>query len=478
VSRPASVPLVTRLVAWMPYVLLGVLLLVMVRVASTPVANADTFFHLRYGHEFLHGWSLRHPGHVSTFGHRDWVPTQWASQMLMALMESAFGLSGVAWLTGVAVLATVVSIFLVARQYADPLPAIVVTLVTVVPMIGNLTGRPQVVSFLLILVTTHLWLRTAQDLRPRWWLVPLTWVWAMVHGMWPIGIAVGLVAVAGIALDNRQRWAELRPVLLRLLAVPVLSLVVAALTPVGPRLYTAVFLVGGRSKFHTEWGATNFHDKQAAVVAALIAMTLVVWLFRRADAPTWVSVLLLLLAAACCAYAIRFVPVAAVMTVPFAAGAVQSLVGRLRPGPRREGRVVALTSVVAVALLTALVPFTADRAASVPAWVDPALDRLPDGTAVQTTDVMGGYLMWSHPELDPVIDGYSDAYTTKHLQEELDLMKLSPGWDKKLRASKVSYAILPTKSALAYALPRFEHWRVLHTSKDVVMLEAPEGWAS
>jgi hypothetical protein len=473
--RPAST--VSRLLSWMPYILLAGLLLGLVRIGSAPVGNPDTFFHLRYGHEFLHGWSLWDPGHVSTLGHRDWVPTQWASQVLMALMESAFGLAGVAWLTGVAVLATVVTVFLVARRYADPLPAVVVTLLAVVALTGNLTGRPQVVSFLLVVVTTHVWLQTAHDLRPRWWLVPLTWVWAMVHGMWPIAAVIGLVTVAGIALDNWPRRRELRPVLLRLLAVPVLSLVAAALTPVGPQLYGAVLLVGGRAKFHDEWGPTNFREFQPAVVGLLVVVTLLVWLFAHSDErPDWVSVLLLLLAAAWCAYTQRTVPVGAMIAVPIAAAAVQTLVGRRRAGPRREGTVVAAITLAALALLTALVPFTADRPASVPGWVNPALDRLPDGTTLQTTDVMGGYVLWRHPDLNPVIDGYSDAYTTRHLQQQLDLLGLKRGWDTTLRRNHVRYALLPTRSDLAWTLRRFQDWKVLHTSKDVVMLEAPEGW--
>ena len=63
--------------------------------------------------------------------------------------------------------------------------------------------RPQVLSYLLIAVTTAAWLaRLVEDGKARWWLVPLTWVWAMVHGMWPVGIIIGLVALVGIALDR------------------------------------------------------------------------------------------------------------------------------------------------------------------------------------------------------------------------------------------------------------------------------------
>jgi hypothetical protein len=457
----------------MPYVLLGALMLVVVRRVSVPVSNADTFFHLRYGHEFMNGWSLRHPGHVSTLGQRDWVPTQWASQLAMAAMESAFGLPGVVWIAGLVVLLTVLGVFLVARRYADPLPAVVVTIAAVIGTFGSMTPRPQVVSYGLILLCTHLWLRTAQDLRPRWWLVPLTWVWAALHGMWPVGIVIGVVAVIGISLDQGLRTTAQRRRVLVLLAVPVLSLLAAAITPVGPRLYSAVFLVGGRAEFHNEWAPTDFHDVQAVVAAGLILLTFVVWLRGAGQRPAWTPLLLLLLATAWSAYSIRTVPVAVMVTVPLVARALQTLNRRRRAAPRREAWLVAGIGAVAALALTATVPLTAGEPASVPGWLEPALDRLPDGTTVQTTDQQGGYFLWRHPELNPVIDGYSDAYTTAHLQEQLDLQRLHPGWDRTLRKDKVDYAVLPTKSPLAYALIHGEGWRTLHTSRDLVMLEAP-----
>jgi hypothetical protein len=468
---------VGRLLTWMPYVLLAALLVAVVRSAAVPISNADTFFHLRYGHEFLTAWTPWNPGHVSTFGHRDWVPTQWLSQIAMAATESAFGLAGVAWLAGVAVLATVVAVYVVARHYADPLPAAVVTIVAVLGCTANLTQRPQVVSYLLILLVTHAWLRTARDLRPRWWIVPATWLWAMVHGMWPIGIAIGVVAVIGITLDSWPRVRAQRGLLLRLVAIPVLSLVVAGLTPVGPRLYAAVLLVGGRSKFHDEWAATDFHESQPAVVAAAIVLIVVIWVRRRTDAgPTWVQILLLLMAAGWSAYAVRTVPVAAMMSVPLVAAALQSLITERRTGPRRERVVVAMIAALAVVALTALVPFTSDEPAKVPSWLDPALTGLPAGTVVQSIGPMGGYLMWRYPELDPVIDGYTDAYTTRHLEDDLTVHSVGPGWDKIMRRNGARYALLPTRSRLSYALTTFEDWRTLHRTDELVMLEAPEGW--
>src|ERR1700754_388811 len=73
-----------------PLVLLGILVSLVVNCAR-PLTNTDTYFHLRFGEEFLHGWSLRHPGSVSTFATRDWVPTQWLTEVAMARVEDWFG---------------------------------------------------------------------------------------------------------------------------------------------------------------------------------------------------------------------------------------------------------------------------------------------------------------------------------------------------------------------------------------------------
>ena len=67
----------------------------------------------------------------------------------------------------------------------------------------SLTPRPHLVSFLFLAITLHAWLGTARDLRPRWWLIALGWVWACSHGMWLLGPMVGLAVIGGLLLESR-----------------------------------------------------------------------------------------------------------------------------------------------------------------------------------------------------------------------------------------------------------------------------------
>ena len=148
---------------------------------------------------------------MTTFGTNDWVPTQWLPQVVMAQLEDWFGLAGVAWLSGLIYVSLALTIWVVARRHASPLVAAPVTVVAILAAADGMSMRPQVLSYLLVVVTTEAWLTTREDHKVRWWLVPLAWVWAMVHGMWPVGIIIGLVALVGIALDRAVRAPRVAP---------------------------------------------------------------------------------------------------------------------------------------------------------------------------------------------------------------------------------------------------------------------------
>src|SRR5690606_30406425 len=96
--------------------------------------------------------------------------------------------------------------------------------------------------------------------------------------------------------------------------VPLLSLVAAGLTPVGPSLWTATFRVGGISEFFAEWGAPAFTQPTIATAALMLGVTLLIRL--RRDPQSWLDLCLLGLAAAWILYAHRSVPVGVAMLVP------------------------------------------------------------------------------------------------------------------------------------------------------------------
>src|SRR4249919_527638 len=355
-------------------VVLGTLVTLVANCART-LTNTDTYFHLRFGQELLGGWRLRHPGSVSTFATRDWVPTQWLSEIVMAKTEDWFGLAGVAWLSGFLEIALFVTLYVVCRDRAEPLVAAALTATALFAMQNGLSMRPQVISYLLVAVVVGAWLRTARDGRVRWWLIPLVWLWAMLHGMWPLAVVIGGVAVVGLALDRAPRR-----VVVRAAVVPVASAVVAALTPVGPELYTAVAAVGSRSQYFAEWGSPDWTSWEYGALVVLLVLT-VLALWRRRHNP-WTEILLVGLAAAFAVYSERTVPVAAAMVAPLLAGPLQDVLGRRTPVDRRERLAVGGGALAALVILAVAVPFTSADPPAEPASLDAALSALPPGTKV------------------------------------------------------------------------------------------------
>ncbi len=441
----------------------------LVLACALPLPNTDTYFHLRFGHAFLNGWSLRDPGSVSTFASAHWVPTQWLPEVVMAKVEDWWGLAGVAWVSGLQILSLAATLYLVSRRWGSRLLVSLLVAGALSASYLSLSMRPQVLSYLLIVVTAGAWLRTRDDSRLRWWLIPLTWLWAMVHGMWPIGIGLGVVALAGMTLDRQLS----RRALVRGSLIPVLSALAAACTPVGPELYVQLIRVQERARFFSEWRRPNPVSFSWLMLATLVLLAILVLLRTRpmrAFDAMMVAVCVL-----CSVWSWRTVPVSAFLLVPTIA-ALSGRRGGQRSGPSPWERSLILGGTgLALAVLAVIVPSTSDQPPAQPSWVDPALRALPPGTKVVDSWDWGGYLMWRFPQLDLLMHGYGDTYTIGELQRNTDIEAVSPGWQDELRRTHCTIAVLRPSSALARALVA-EHWRVVHRSSHIEELRAPAEW--
>lgn len=425
-------------------------------------AFSDMWFHLRIGHEFLGGWSIRDPGHLGAFDNADWTPTQWLPQIAMAGAEDVFGVGGVIWLAGATHVSLLLLVYVLCRREAAPLPATLTTALAFLAFSIGLSPRPQVLSYVLVVIIVFAWLASERDGKPRWWLVAIAWIWAPMHGMWPLAAMIGAVCVIGIALN---RTFDRRAVL-RMAAIPVLSAIVPALTPLGLDLYRAVLLVGGRSEYFEEWGPTDFHQPHAVVLTLMLAIA-VVYVARTQQ--SWLSVLLLLMAAGWAIYSSRTTPVAAAIVVPLVTRAFQSVV----PSSDGMGRVERLAVLgMGVVTLGALALIAGPRAEEpvVPAWTDERLAALPDGARVLDDWANGPYFLWRHPDLSLVMHGYGDVFTDAEIKRNRNIMLLNPGWDEDVAALDAEAALVEKDTPLGWALRNDDRWTVVEEDADFVFL--------
>jgi len=220
-----------------------------------------------------------------------------------------------------------------ARRVADTVPALIATRAALVGAGHALTARPQLLGFVFLSLAVTAWWQMAGDLRPRWWLVPMTWVWASSHGLWVVGIGFGVVTVAGLALDRRLTWVSAR----RLLAVPALSFVAAALTPIGPTLLLTPLTVGRDVRdFVGEWQASSAHDPATFVTLCMLALVALSWARSRRTPPWWQIAYLVVAFVATLAMQ-RTIAVGAVVAAPLLAQTLQGWRGTPAVAlPRRD----------------------------------------------------------------------------------------------------------------------------------------------
>jgi len=441
-----------------------------VRLGIRPVSDPDAWWHLKTGAYVLSERLFSGPDPWVSFSSRPFVLTQWLPEVVAQQGYSLAGLPAVAWLRCAAMLALLSALAWTCRQAADAVPAIMAALAALIGTGGSLSERPQLVSFVLLAITVGAWWKSAGDLRPRWWLVPLTFLWACSHGLWGIGVLIGPVVVAGLALDRRLD----RRTTVRLLGVPALSVVAAALTPVGPRLLLTPFEVSSNAaQFVQEWQPTEVRDVFAAVTLAMVALAFLPWIRGRAAMPWW-QVALAGTAVVCTLAMFRTVPLGSIIAAPLLAGALQGQRGHAAVPLTRRGT-SAWVGLVAAAAVTAapIAGALAQRPSGWPEGLRPQLAAIPARTVVLNDFSAGGWLLWAEPQLRPVIDLRSEIYSMDYIRDYRRTEEVRPGWRGFLDRTEARYALLKAGAPLTAALREQLRWTTVGRDGDFVLLKAP-----
>lgn len=416
------------------FLLLAGELILTVGLALEPITNPDTFFHLRFGHEFLHSWAPWAPGHIGINDSADWTPTQWLPQVAMGFVEDRWGLAGISILFALALAAVVLGLFLMLRTLTREVWAAGLTGLVLASVESWLTPRPVLLSFLLMGLCVWLTLRAYDRNRAPWALVPLVWVWAMTHGSWLTALPLLAAATVAVAIEKRALLKRQAGVLLAACAVPFL-------TPVGPGVLTAALILNERGKRYSEWVAVDFTSLKGLFIVGLVLAVALAWALRRQR--DWLTLGL-------AAYSLILIGThgrAAAMGVIVLCFVLARLMGRAPASSKERRSVVGLgvgLAAVAVALVCAQAP-------SIPAYsplssgVESRLTALAPGTVVYTYDHVGSYLLYSHPTLDPYYHGQVDVYTDEEWVEFGALPQMAPGWLAALDRARVQIGLLPAE---------------------------------
>ena len=330
---------------------------------TQPQFDPDFWWHLRVGLDILASGVPQHNAYTFTASTHPFITQEWGAEVIYALLYKTFGMAPVILL--MALVTWVGFVLAVMRANRRGLSRWVLALGAALVIVSGLQiwgPSPQMFTFgfLGVLLT----LLDSYRRRPsRWllvWLVPLFVVWGNLHGGFLIGVGVIAVYLAGEAASSWLRGAG--ALAWRRLAELAVGLVISAMAPMvnpngwGIYLYPLHLLLSPVAQANLdEWQPPDFHSLASLPVLLLLLTTI---LGARWARHTRIADLLLALAGTVLLlYAVRDIPIFAILVLPLWTDGMQGMsdhirrsrgFGRPRGRSRAPGWFVAAVMVLAM----------------------------------------------------------------------------------------------------------------------------------
>jgi tetratricopeptide (TPR) repeat protein len=215
-ERPSQALEVSRTIRRTVGIVLGILLAVhLILLGFFKISSLDTWFHLKEGELYVTTRSLpaQDPFAFTTAG-RQWIKYSWLADVLFYLTYAAAGFPGLIFLRLLLLFLIASSAYSLLRSCTlHPLASLLVYMASLA-LRFRLFLRPEILSFVLLLVTMAILLRLRIG-RPAlaYILLPVFVVWTNIHASFVFGLAIpGLVFLANFLPEGwaTPGWGRLR----------------------------------------------------------------------------------------------------------------------------------------------------------------------------------------------------------------------------------------------------------------------------
>lgn len=453
--------------------------------------SLDLGFHLASGRWILeHGsWPETDPFTYTVADH-PYIDMHGLFQVLLAMVERAWGLTGIGLLRLALVLGATGFVLATARRRGVCSPSLLLGGLALGLMAWEMRffARPELVTYLFLAVELYLLRRHAEDGRPGWLcaLPPVQLLWTYGHALSLFGPAVlALYALAGLLGErrrDRRPWIALGLSLLALCMNPYGLRGVAFMLHLGTRMESENLFAGTISELASPFAASVHQLSPILAFKLLLPLTLIAAL-ARVRRPRPFELGLVVVFAILAGLAVRNISLFVVATLPLTLETGQAFLDRLRQRPLLPPRLMRPASVGASALTVVLVLVLLARVMSSAHYTDErrptAFGRglsaavYPLGTVSYLVEKgvsgplynhlnFGGYLigrLW--PEEKVFIDGRLEVMGEEFYQESLRI-NAGPGWPAMMERVDPKAALVPhTFLNLVQRLDRDPEWALV-----------------
>jgi hypothetical protein len=451
-------------------------LLVPITLAFGPLASVDLAYLVRGGQVmFDTGEILRVDVFTFTARCEPWINQQWGAEIVVAGVFDRLGWLGLGLMRAALSAGVAGFVYAGCRRYGSHRRAAAwLTLFMGLLLLGGLQLRAQL--FGLLIFAALAWLIASRAEHPGWlwWAVPLFLVWANVHGSFPLGIFLLLVAW----LEDRVARHSGR----RTLVVASLCVLATVVTPFGPRVWGYLVDVATDPLIREivgEWRPPWINTYTGA--AFLVSVGLAVWVLvrnRRAlPWPRWIELGVFLALAASSTRNVYWWGIVLALTfarLPWA---------RRQPAvdPRHRVNAVLLGVLAVVPLVAAArwIPYTASEPPpDLVLWAPTRLTAelrtlLRPGEPFANPQSWGSWFELTLPDHPVMVDSRFEVIPRDAVRAAFRIAETEPGWERDLQSLPVRVLVVDreTEPALVAALPSVAAWREVYSDEDGLILE-------
>ena len=414
-----------------------------------PLVAIDLAYQLRAGEIMLQTHSLlRTDVFTATSTGTPWLNQQWLPEILLAGAFRVGGWLGLVVLRGALAAAILWFIFLACRAAgASTNRAALLTLATGVLLPAGFGLRPQLFGMVCFAATALLVARRGRSPRGLWLVVPITVLWANLHGTF--FLAPVLLALAWV--EDRSRGRAEPGTLL----VGGASLLATMVNPYGVRVWSYALGLSTNPvirKAIAEWQPPTIASYTGAMLFASVVGVAVLLIARVRRPVPWASLLPLLVFLVIGLMAIRG-------AYWWAMAAPIVLAGTLDDPPARPERrdpaglqnvaIVGLLVVAILAILIRWVPYTGrslpegGRLTFAPVGITSELHRvLVPGEVVFNAQEWGSWLEFEFPDNPVVVDSRIEVLPEDVWWKTIQVSSGVEGWQRVLDSWHVDVAVL------------------------------------
>ena len=478
---------------------IGILFLAIFRMALNFSVDTDTWWQLRAGELIAQTGSIpKTDSFSSTKAGEEWrYPSNaWLTELQLYLVYAQFSFGGLNIWT--ALMVTLAFAFIYAAMSGAPLLRAFLLILAAAASGIYWAARPYMVSF--VLAAVFLWI--LEDFR--WgrrnrliWLPVLMVLWANSHPGYVLGFLLLGIYLASEGASwflacrqgAKREQKESRGRFGQLILTSLVALFGACLNPSGPAALTYSFdtvSIGVLRDYIQEWLPPNFHSWQAQPFAWLLIISIGV--VGGATGLELTDFLLLAGFGYMGLVAARNVPIfalaAPIVLSRYAVVWLEKLRklfkwkgGRQMPPPSWQGRLNAglVLLVSLLVLLQIAATYSNDANQEIFAKREPVAavayinEHKPAGPIFNSYN-WGGYLIWNLRDYPVYVDGRTDLYGDKILQEWLDVVQAKEGWQAVLEQGGI-HLVLVEKNWPVVQLLESEHWIKLYEDQISVVYE-------